>query len=143
MHRRSILIPINVTVITDETVTIEETVTGTGIVMIAIAETIDTMTGMGITTLTKSHDSRATAMAYRPAQLTPNAAKASIHNDHTTGETALTATTRVMATEVSTNRSFVTRLCRAIAKVTNVTVGIIDAVTMDDGVMADFHGPGK
>ena len=151
-RRRKILIG-NETVITDETetvtVTVTETVTETvtidetKTVMIAIAETIDMTIGMGTTTLTKSHGNKATAMAYRLAQLTPSGARASIRSDRTIGGTALTAITHVMETEVNTNRCFVTHLFRDIVKVTNVTVGTIDAVTMDDGEMAVYRGPGN
>ena len=111
--------------------------------MIAIAEMIDMTIGMGTTTLTKSHGNKATAMAYRLAQLTPSAAKVSIRSDHTIGGTALTAITRVMETGANTNKCFVMHLFRGIAKVTNVTVGTIDAVTMDGGEMAVYRGLGK
>jgi hypothetical protein len=124
-------------VITDETVITDE--------MIAIAETIDTMIGMGTTTATKSREIKATAMVYRLAHLMPSITGASIRNDLTSGRTAMTATARVMETEVSSNRSFVTRLCRATVKAISATVATTtDAVTTtDDGVMAGFHGPGK
>jgi hypothetical protein len=110
--------------------------------MIAIAETIDTMTGMDITTPTKSHDNRATATAYRRAQPTPNVVKATIRSDHTSGRTAMTDTTRAMETGVSTSRSFVTHLFKATTKATSVTVGATAAGTTDDGEMAVF-GPGQ
>jgi len=151
LPRRSILIT-NATVITDETVMIAIAVIATMIAiaviatmiatMIAIVETIDTTTGTVTTTLTKSHDSKATAMACRLAQLMPSVAKATILSDHTSGRTGMTATTRVMGTEASTNRSSVTHLPKAIARVTPVTVVTTDAVTMDDGATA-VYGPGK
>src|SRR6478736_1517948 len=109
--------------------------------MIAIGETIDTTTGTGTTTITRSHSSKATATVFRPAPLTLNVAKISIRNDHTSGRTAPTAITHVTETGVSTNRCFVTHLCRATVRVTNVTVATTDAVTtMDDGEMAACHG---
>jgi hypothetical protein len=132
---RSINIPIiNVTVITDGTVITDE--------MIAIAETIGTMIGTVITTVTKSHESKATAMVYPRVHQTPNAVKATIHSDHTSGKTAMTATARVMETEANSNRSFVTHLYKATAKGTNVTAGTTDAVTMGDGETTEFR-PGK
>ena len=145
LPRRSIRILIrNEIVITDVTVITDEMIAiGAIVTMIAIEETIATMTGMGTTTRTKSRNSKATAMVFRRAQLTPSAAKASIHNDHTSGRTALTAITRVTGTGDSTNRSFVTHSCRAIVRVTNVMVATTDAVTMDAGEMADYPGPGK
>ena len=123
---------------------IDETGTeiGTEIAMIVIAEMIDTMTGMGITTPTRSHDSKATAMAYRLAHPMRSTAKVSIHSDHTSGRTAPMATTHVTKTEVSTNRSFVTHSSKATVKVTSVTVGTTAAATMDDGETA-VYGPGK
>ena len=131
LPRRSILITDGTgTVITGETV------------MIAIAETIDMMIGMGITTPIKSHDSKATAMVCRLAQLMPSVAKATILSDHTSGRTGMTAITRVMGTEASTNRSSVTHLPKAIVRVTPVTVGTTGAATMDDGATA-VYGPGK
>ena len=72
----------------------------------------------------------------------PSGAKATIHNDHTTGRTVLTDPATRVTIEVSPNRSFVMRSCRATTKVTNVTVVATAAVTMDDGEMAVF-GPGK
>ena len=131
LPRRNILIG-KETVITGETET----------EMIAIAETIDTMTGMGITAPTRTHDSKATAMAYRLARLMPNVVKVTIRSDHISGKTVRTATTHVTETRVSTNRSFVTHLFKATAKVTPGTVGTTTAATMDDGEMAGF-GRGK
>jgi len=118
------------TVITDETE------------MIAIAETIDMMIGMGITTRTKSPNNKVTGKGYRLAQLMPSVAKATIRNDHTSGKTVVTVTTRAMETGVSTNKFFATHLSKATTKVTSVTVGATAAVTMDDGETAVF-GPGK
>ena len=135
LPRRSILIT-NATVITDETAMIAIAAIAT---MIAIGETT---TGTVITTPTKSHDSKATAMVCRLAQLMPSVAKATILSDHTSGRTGTTATTRVMGTEASTNRSSVTHLPKAIVRVTPVTVGTTDAATMDDGATA-VYGPGK
>jgi hypothetical protein len=131
LPRRNILIG-KETVITGETET----------EMIAIAETIDTMTGMGITAPTRTHDSKATAMAYRLARLMPNVVKVTIRSDHISGKTVRTATTHVTETRVSTNRSFVTHLSKATVKVTPGTVGTTTAATMDDGEMAGF-GRGK
>ena len=125
----TVIISGTATVITDET----------GMI---VTETIDMMTGMGITTPTRSHDSRATATAYRRARQMPNVVKATIRNDHTSGRTAMTATTRATETGVSTNRSFVTHLSKATTKVTSVTVGATAAVTTDDGETA-VYGPGK
>ena len=110
--------------------------------MIAIGETIDMMIGMGITTPIKSHDSKATAMAYPLAQLMPSVDRATIRKDRISGKTGATDTTRVMETEASTNRSFVTHLYRVIARVTNVTEVTTDAATMVDGETGEF-GPGK
>ena len=118
------------TVITDETE------------MIAIAETIDMMIGMGITTRTKSPNNKVTGKGYRLAQLMPSVAKATIRNDHTSGKTVLTATTRVTETRVSTSKFFATHLSKATMKVTSVTVGATAAVTTDDGETA-VYGPGK
>ena len=130
LPRRNILIG-KETVITGETET----------EMIAIAETIDMMIGMA-TTHTNMHDSKATAMAYRLARLMPNVVKVTIRSDHISGKTVRTATTHVTETRVSTNRSFVTHLFKATAKVTPGTVGTTTAATMDDGEMAGF-GRGK
>ena len=128
-RRSTLIIGGTATVITDET----------GMI---VTETIDMMTGMGITTPTRSHDSRATATAYRRARPMPSVAKATIRNDRTSGRTAMTATTRATETGVSTNKSFVTHLFKATTKVTNVTVGATAAVTTDDGALA-VYGPGK
>jgi hypothetical protein len=111
--------------------------------MIAIAEMIDTMTGTDTTTGTKSHESKATAMVYQLAHLMPSITGASIRNDLTSGGTVMTATVRVMETEVSSNRSFVMRLCRDTEKVISATVATTtDAVTMGD-TETDDGGPGK
>ena len=139
LPRRSILIIDGTSILTiDGTATVITDETE----MIAIAETIDMMIGMGITTRTKSPNNKVTGKGYRLAQLMPSVAKATILSDHTSGRTGMTATTRVMGTEGSTNRSSVTHLPKAIARVTPVTVVTTDAVTMDDGATA-VYGPGK
>lgn len=144
LPKRSTL-TIDETVITDEMIAIAAIATMIAIdeTMIVIDETIDMMIGMGTTTRTKSHESRATATVYQLVQLMRSVARTTIRNDRTSGRTALMATTPVMETEDSTSRSFVTHLCRATGKVTNVMVATTVAVTTGDGETADCHGPGK
>ena len=128
-RRSTLIIEGTATVITDETE------------MIAIAETIDMMIGTA-TTRTKSLNNKVTGKGYRLAQLMPNVAKATIRNDHTSGKTVVTGTTRVTETRVNTSKLFATHLSKATMKVTNVTVGATAAVTTDDGALA-VYGPGK
>jgi hypothetical protein len=136
LRHNILIIDATVTVITDEIVTEIVTEIATATVMIAIAETIVTMTGMGITTPIKSPDSKATATASQQERRMPNVVRATIRSGHTSGGMVTTATTRVMEIEVSTSRSFVTPLSKATVKVTPVTVGTIAEATMDDTEMA-------